>query len=316
MSGPIRLGVAPIAWTNSDLPELGGDTPLETCLRESRKAGFSGTETGAKFPMDAKVLGPILAKHRLALVSGWFSGELLKRSVKAEQARINAARARDTDLPHAFDEFEWPAIGPISGVYGSQRILNGEPRRPHFGVDVASPVGTPLKAPAGGIVSLADADLFFTGGTVMIDHGRGLCSIFAHMQTVTVREGDKLAKGDVAGTLGGTGRATGPHLHWGMYLFGTPLDPQLLADELVDAGGDLAPGVDQVSPRVVGEVDRPVVRADQQARRRVPLHHPLVEPPVGRRLPRPLRPLQPRSRRPAPARPVPSSRGSSGSRRR
>ena len=73
------------------------------------------------------------------------------------------------------------------------------------------------------------AELLATGGTVMIDHGRGLCSIFAHMQTVTVREGDKLAKGDVAGTLGGTGRATGPHLHWGMYLFGTPLDPQLLA---------------------------------------------------------------------------------------
>jgi inosose dehydratase len=87
-SGPIRFGVAPIAWTNSDLPELGGDTPLETCLRESRKAGFSGTETGAKFPMDAAVLGPILLKHRLALVSGWFSGQLLRRSVKAEQDRI------------------------------------------------------------------------------------------------------------------------------------------------------------------------------------------------------------------------------------
>jgi inosose dehydratase len=87
-AGPIRLGVAPIAWTNSDLPQLGGDTSLETCLRETRKAGFSGTETGVKFPMDAKALGPILDKHRLKLVSGWFSGELLKRSVKAEQARI------------------------------------------------------------------------------------------------------------------------------------------------------------------------------------------------------------------------------------
>ncbi len=151
----------------------------------------------------------------------------LKR-IKAEQARINAARARNTDLPYAFKGFDWPALGPISGVYGSQRILNGEPRRPHFGVDVAAPVGTPLKAPAGGIVSLADADLFFTGGTVMIDHGHGLSSLFAHMQKVTVKEGDKLAKGDVTGNLGGTGRATGPHLHWGMYLFKTPIDPQLL----------------------------------------------------------------------------------------
>jgi inosose dehydratase len=90
MAGPIRFGVAPIAWSNSDLPQLGGETTLETCLSESRRAGFSGTETGVKFPMDASLLGPILAKHRLALVSGWFSGELLKRSVKAEQSRILA----------------------------------------------------------------------------------------------------------------------------------------------------------------------------------------------------------------------------------
>jgi inosose dehydratase len=88
MSGPVRFGVAPIAWSNSDLPQLGGETTLETCLRESRKAGFSGTETGVKFPMNPGILGPKLADNRLKLVSGWFSGELLKRSVKAEQARI------------------------------------------------------------------------------------------------------------------------------------------------------------------------------------------------------------------------------------
>jgi inosose dehydratase len=90
LAGPIRLGVAPIAWSNSDLPQLGGETTLETCLRESREAGFSGTETGVKFPMDAGVLAPILQQHRLALVSGWFSGELLRATVKAEQARILA----------------------------------------------------------------------------------------------------------------------------------------------------------------------------------------------------------------------------------
>ena len=155
------------------------------------------------------------------------SPEDLKR-IAAEQERLNAARARDTSLPHAFEPFDWPAIGPISGVYGSQRILNGEPRRPHFGVDVAAPVGTPLKAPAGGIISLVDADLFFTGGTLMIDHGHGLSPIFAHMQSVAAKEGDRVARGDVVGTLGATGRVTGPHLHWGMYLFNTPLDPQLL----------------------------------------------------------------------------------------
>jgi inosose dehydratase len=84
----IRLGIAPIAWTNSDLPQLGGETSLETCLAESRQAGFSGTETGVKFPRDPAVLGPILAKHELALVSGWFSGEILKRSLMEEKERI------------------------------------------------------------------------------------------------------------------------------------------------------------------------------------------------------------------------------------
>jgi inosose dehydratase len=84
----IRFGVAPIAWTNSDLPQLGGETTLETCLEESRQAGFLGTETGVKFPMDAKQLGKVLRKYGLKLVSGWFSGELLEGSVEQEKARI------------------------------------------------------------------------------------------------------------------------------------------------------------------------------------------------------------------------------------
>jgi inosose dehydratase len=88
MAGPIRLGVAPIAWSNSDLPELGGDTPLATCLYESRAAGYSGTETGVKFPLDPGKLGPILRAHDLALVSGWFSGRLLEVSVEEEKRRI------------------------------------------------------------------------------------------------------------------------------------------------------------------------------------------------------------------------------------
>jgi murein DD-endopeptidase MepM/ murein hydrolase activator NlpD len=148
--------------------------------------------------------------------------------IAREQKRINAARDRVTEEAFYLDGFGWPATGPISGVYGSQRILNGEPRRPHFGVDVAAPTGTPVTAPAGGIVSLADRDLFFTGGTAMLDHGHGLGSIFAHMETLAVRDGDRLAPGAAIGTIGATGRVTGPHLHWGLYLFRTPLDPQLL----------------------------------------------------------------------------------------
>ena len=90
MPRTIKLGVAPIAWSNNDMLELGGETSLETCLKETRKAGFTGTETGVKFPMDPAVLGPILKKHKLALVSGWFSGELLNSTVKAEQKRMMA----------------------------------------------------------------------------------------------------------------------------------------------------------------------------------------------------------------------------------
>jgi murein DD-endopeptidase MepM/ murein hydrolase activator NlpD len=148
--------------------------------------------------------------------------------IKTERERIAAAKQRLTPMPFFDEGFDWPATGPISGVYGSQRVLNGQPRQPHFGVDVAAPTGTPLRAPAGGIVSLADPDLFFTGGTVMLDHGYGLTSIFAHQSKIEVKEGDQLAKGEVFGLLGGTGRVTGPHLHWGIYLGTIPLDPQLL----------------------------------------------------------------------------------------
>ena len=98
MAGPIRLGVAPIAWSNSDLPELGGETTLETCLAESRAAGYSGTETGVKFPMDAATLGPILRRHHLALVSGWFSGRLLELSVAEEKQRIESQLATFAEL--------------------------------------------------------------------------------------------------------------------------------------------------------------------------------------------------------------------------
>jgi murein DD-endopeptidase MepM/ murein hydrolase activator NlpD len=148
--------------------------------------------------------------------------------IKTERERIAVAKQRQTPTPFFDQGFDWPVLGPISGVYGSQRVLNGQPRQPHFGVDVAASTGTPLKAPAGGIVSLADPDLFFTGGTVMLDHGYGLTSIFAHQSEVQVKEGDQLAKGDLFGLLGGTGRVTGPHLHWGVYLGTIPLDPQLL----------------------------------------------------------------------------------------
>lgn len=155
------------------------------------------------------------------------SAEALAR-IQREGAMIAAVRAMDSPEPLFAGGFVWPARGPISGVYGSQRILNGEPKRPHFGVDVAGPVGTPVTAPAVGIVVLAEDDLYYTGGTVMLDHGHGLTSIFLHMSLVTVRLDERVAQGDLIGRIGASGRATGPHLDWRLNLFKTRLDPQLL----------------------------------------------------------------------------------------
>jgi murein DD-endopeptidase MepM/ murein hydrolase activator NlpD len=143
-----------------------------------------------------------------------------------DKARVEAARAIESADP-LFDEgFAWPAIGVVSGVYGSQRILNGEPRQPHFGVDVAAPQGTPIGAAASGTVVLAD-DLYFTGNTVIIDHGWGFSTTYSHLQDITVAVGDKVRQSQQIGTLGGTGRVTGPHLDWRLNLFDVRLDPAL-----------------------------------------------------------------------------------------
>ena len=148
--------------------------------------------------------------------------------IREEGERIRAARRADTALLGFAQSFIWPARARISGVFGSQRILNGEPRQPHLGVDVAAPTGTPVRAPAAGRVSLAEPDMFLTGGTLMLDHGHGLSSVFAHLSRLDVKAGDEVRQGDVVGAVGGTGRATAPHLHWGMSWFDERLDPALL----------------------------------------------------------------------------------------
>lgn len=157
--------------------------------------------------------------------------------IQAEAELIEAARARNSKDRGFSEKVTWPALGPISGVYGSQRILNGEPRTPHRGVDVAAPAGTPVGAMASGVVSLAEPDLYFTGGTVMIDHGHGLHSIYVHLQDVLVEVGQRLSPGTPLGTVGATGRATGPHLHWGVYWFDEAVDPALLVGPMPDSLG-------------------------------------------------------------------------------
>ena len=151
------------------------------------------------------------------------------RRIRADAAAITAVRARDSAVPYFASGFARPLMGRVSGVFGSQRILNGEPRSPHGGLDIAAPRGTVVVAAADGIVALADADMFYTGKTVMIDHGHGLASVYAHMQAILVEPGQWVGRGQPIGRVGSSGRATGPHLHWGVSLFSTRLDPALLA---------------------------------------------------------------------------------------
>jgi len=154
--------------------------------------------------------------------------EVLER-IRNDSAMVGQARARRDDRTDWVEGFSWPATGRLSGFYGSQRILNGEPRRPHFGVDVAAPEGTPVTAPAPGVVTLAHPDLYFSGGTIIIDHGQGLSSTFLHLSTVETEVGERVETGDLIGRIGATGRATGPHLDWRMNWLNKRVDPQPLA---------------------------------------------------------------------------------------
>ena len=149
--------------------------------------------------------------------------------IRREQAAVDTARAAVSGLDGFRGPFRWPATGPITGVYGSRRVLNGAPRQPHYGVDIAAPAGAPVVAPAAGRVVLAEPDLFFSGGTVILDHGLGVSSSFLHLRAIEVEVGRRLAAGERFATVGSTGRSTGPHLDWRMNWGAVRLDPQLLA---------------------------------------------------------------------------------------
>ena len=157
--------------------------------------------------------------------------EVLERT-RREAALVAQARTRRDNRTDWGKGFTWPAQGRLSGFYGSQRVLNGEPRRPPYGVDVAAPTGTPVLAPAPGIVTLAEPDLYFSGGTLILDHGQGLSSTFLHLSAVSVAVGETVETGDKIGEIGATGRATGPHLDWRMNWYNKRVDPQPLAGDM------------------------------------------------------------------------------------
>ena len=169
--------------------------------------------------------------------------EMLQR-IRREAAQVRRARDRDDPRADFTSGWTWPVTGPVTGVYGSQRILNGEPRRPHFGVDIAAPVGTPVVAPADGVVTLVHPDMYFSGGTLILDHGHGLSSSFLHLSRILVEEGERVRAGDTIAEVGATGRVTGAHLDWRMNWFDARVDPALLVPAMEEARAQAAGGDD------------------------------------------------------------------------
>ena len=154
--------------------------------------------------------------------------ESVYKRIKEENNKIGEARAINSDLPFFKNQFIMPVKGIISGVYGSQRILNGKPKWPHYGIDIAAKQGTMIKSSGSGTVTMAEDDLYYTGGTIIMDHGHGISTIYSHLETVMVSVGDKINQGDIIGTVGSTGRSTGPHLDFRVNWFQTRLDPMSL----------------------------------------------------------------------------------------
>ena len=151
--------------------------------------------------------------------------------IKRENKLIGDAREIHSDLTFFKDKFILPVDDAIiTGVYGSQRILNGIPKWPHYGLDFAQKKGTPIKAMNNGIVTLAEEDLFYTGATLIFDHGHGISTLYMHMDKIFVAEGDHVKKGDIIATVGTSGRSTGPHLDVRLNWFGTRLDPATILD--------------------------------------------------------------------------------------
>jgi len=168
---------------------------------------------------------------------------LPQQTVTPTEPAVLARIARERDIKNVgfssraeaegwLDGFIMPAQGRMSSSWGNRRILNGVPNTPHYGVDIAAPDGTPIRAPAGGVVSLAEPDLHFEGGLVFIDHGQGLISMYLHMSRLDVAVGDRVTQGQIIGAVGHAGRATGPHLCWRMKWRDRNLDPSVAVEAL------------------------------------------------------------------------------------
>ena len=178
---------------------------------------------------------PALREYEIQRISGLPENfvtppdEVVER-ITREAAEMKTARETMTDESWFAEGFDWPVHGIVSSLFGSQRILNGQPRAPHLAVDIAAPEGTPIHAAAKGIVSFT-GDTYFDGLFTILDHGQGVSTCYAHQSKIGVSKGDVIARGQLIGEVGKTGRVTGPNLHWGMNWFQVGLDPSLATAE-------------------------------------------------------------------------------------
>ena len=232
--GSLALGAAP----PGSLVALDG-RPLRVTGDGRFTFGFSPDQTKAalvtvRYPDgggDSKSFMPTPRQYETERVNGLPQKTVtpppeVQARIAHEAETIYLSRLNDSAGSDFLSGFDWPAPGILSGVFGSQRIDNGVPMTPHYGVDMAAPVGTPIIAPADGVVGISD-DYYLDGGLTLIDHGQGVSTAYLHQSKRLVKAGDRVKRGRHIGLIGATGRATGPHLHWAMNWFEVRLDPSL-----------------------------------------------------------------------------------------
>jgi murein DD-endopeptidase MepM/ murein hydrolase activator NlpD len=242
LAGPLAEGSMVIGKTEAGAKLTLDGAPLNIGSSGDFAFGFTYNQTkpaslAATFKdgsTETRDVAPVARQYEIQRITGLpekmvtLPPEILERR-KREVAAIAEARKRVTDQAWFAEPFDWPIAGIISEPYGGQRILNGEPRAPHMGIDIANVAGTPVRAPAAGTVSLAGPDFYLEGGLTILDHGEGVSTCYLHQSKQLVKQGDKVDRGQTIGLVGQTGRATGPHLHWGLNWFQTALDPSLSA---------------------------------------------------------------------------------------
>ena len=243
LSGEIKQGGLIVGKTASNNSVTLNDKPLTVSENGDYVFGFSRDDkasynlviTEPNGSVATKTLTPSKREYKLQRIEG-IKKSIMKPNPKAvarsqkDNKQIKKARKISSEIISFAQGFIPPIKGRITGVYGSQRIYNGVPKRPHFGLDYAGKIGDPVKAPASGKVLLWVPDMFYSGGTMIIDHGQGVSSTFLHLSHSNVKQGDMVKQGDVVASVGNSGRVTGPHLDWRINWFDVKIDPALVLE--------------------------------------------------------------------------------------